>query len=62
VRITVSCREERGGVIRDEYVLGADGRKLVFPAVKAAINYLADRNWTIEDLRKLEFNAEEAKR
>jgi hypothetical protein len=60
VKITISLQEKRGGVIWDEYALDGNGKELGFPTVKAAVNYLADRNWTIADLREINFNMEEA--
>jgi hypothetical protein len=45
--------------VGDEYALDENGKALSFAAVKAAVNYLADRNWTIADLRGLDFNVEE---
>jgi hypothetical protein len=58
MRITVSCRSERNGVIWDEYAIGEDGKPLGFPSVREAVNFLADRNWTLADLRELNFNYE----
>jgi excisionase family DNA binding protein len=39
-----------------EYVLGENGKALSFATVKEAINFLADHNYTFNDLRGLEFN------
>jgi hypothetical protein len=53
--ITVSHR-----VKGDDYFLDGEDRKLLeFSSVKEAINYLADHNYTITNLRDLDFNIEE---
>jgi hypothetical protein len=52
VKITVS-------LVSGRYIIGEDGRALSFTTVREAINYLADRNWTIADLRGVDFNLEE---
>jgi hypothetical protein len=43
----------------DEYALGEEGKALTFDTVREAINFLADLNYTIADLRELDFNMEE---
>jgi hypothetical protein len=50
---------EHGGVLWQEYALDDRGNSLCFSTVKEAVNYLADRNWKIEDLREVDFNFEE---
>jgi hypothetical protein len=60
MRITISrLVNAEGFPPRSEYALGEDGKKPGFATAREAINYLADRNWTITDLRGLDFNFEE---
>jgi hypothetical protein len=56
--ITVS-RPITGVVNRDEYITAGGGKAVKFETVKKAINFLADLNYTIADLRELDFNLEE---
>jgi hypothetical protein len=46
---------------QNEPIVGLDGKELSFPTVKETINFLADRNCTIEDLRELDFDIEAEK-
>jgi hypothetical protein len=59
MRVTISVLEESGGIVWERYALDENGDVLRFKSIRAAINYLADRNWTIEDLRNVNFNMEE---
>jgi hypothetical protein len=59
VKITISRPIFAGVPGGEEFALGQDGKALRFSSVKMAINFLADHNYTIEDLRELEFNVEE---
>lgn len=59
MKITISGPVLRNGVPVNEYALDENGNALAFNTVREAINYLADRNWTIADLRDLDFNVEE---
>jgi hypothetical protein len=59
MRITVSRPVNGIPGKYNEYVLGIDGTPLVFTTVHEAVNYLADRNWTIDDLREADFNMEQ---
>jgi hypothetical protein len=59
MKITISAPINGISLNGDEYALDEDGKALAFDTVKEAINFLADRNWDIEDLRKLDFNVEE---
>jgi hypothetical protein len=59
VRITVSRPVDRRGLLWEEVLLGDDGKPLSFTAAREGINYLADRNFTIENLRELDWNIEE---
>lgn len=53
-------RPSKGTSIHEnEYVLDEDGNALEFSTARKAINYLADRNYTIADLRKIDFDLEE---
>jgi hypothetical protein len=42
----------------DEYALDEAGELLEFGSVKEAVNFLADLNYTIKELRELDFNIE----
>jgi hypothetical protein len=53
MRVTISLRKDG-----DKYALGEDGKALAFGTVKEAINFLADRNWTIWDLREIDWHFE----
>jgi excisionase family DNA binding protein len=54
MKITVSRPANSSG--GQEYILGENGKALSFSTVKEAVNYLADRNYTLNDLRGLNFN------
>jgi hypothetical protein len=54
VKITVISPASSPG--NQEYILGENGKELCFSTVQEAINYLADRNYTLNDLRRLNFN------
>jgi excisionase family DNA binding protein len=54
VKITISRPANSSG--GHEYILGENGKVLSFSSVKEAINYLADHNYTLNDLRLLHFN------
>jgi excisionase family DNA binding protein len=56
MKITISQRINSAGRNEDEYILGENGKALSFTTVKEAINFLADHNYTLNDLRRLEFN------
>ena len=43
-----------------EYLRGEDGKPLIFAAVRGALNYLAKRNYTLEEILALDFNHEES--
>jgi hypothetical protein len=58
VRVYITSVVERNGLLWTDYAMGEDGKKLSFPTVRDAIIFLVDRNWTIKDLRKLDFNFE----
>jgi hypothetical protein len=60
MKITISRPIEGISLNGREYALGDDGKALAFTSVQEAINFLADRNYTIDDLRELDFSAEEA--
>jgi hypothetical protein len=59
MKITISLPINGISINGDEYALGEDGEALAFDTVKEAVNFLADRNWTIEDLRSLDWHIEE---
>jgi hypothetical protein len=59
MRITVSCPVNGISINRDEYALDENGKALSFDTVREAVNYLADRNFKLADLRVLDFNIEE---
>ena len=40
-------------------ILGEDNTPALFKTVKDAINYLANRNYTLQEIRELDFNFEE---
>jgi excisionase family DNA binding protein len=56
VKITVSrpVNGRNGG--GNEYIIGENGKELYFSTVREAVNYLADHNYTLQDLRMLNFN------
>jgi hypothetical protein len=43
----------------NEYAMGPDGKPLRFASAREAVNFLADHNYTIEDLREMDFNVKE---
>jgi hypothetical protein len=57
--ITVSRPVNGVGVSADEYLTAEGGETVRFETVKKAINFLADRNYAIAELRELDFNLEE---
>jgi hypothetical protein len=59
MRITISLPVNGIPLNGGEYALGEDGKALAFDTVKEAINFLADRNWAISDVRGLDWNIEE---
>jgi hypothetical protein len=59
VKITIGHTEDHGGILWEEYALDEDGKPLVFESVRDGVNFLADRNWGIEDLRTLDWHVEE---
>jgi hypothetical protein len=61
MKITISRPINGISVNGDEYAVGEDGKALAFDTVKEAINFLADHDCMIEDLRELDFNIEEVK-
>jgi hypothetical protein len=60
MKITVSRPINGMGINGDEFILGEDGNALEFDTVKEAVNFLADNNFTINDLRRMDFNVEKA--
>jgi hypothetical protein len=58
LKITVSRPINGISINRDEYLLDDDGKELSFASVREAVNFLADHNFTIGDLRELDFNLE----
>jgi hypothetical protein len=59
MKITISRPANSINVSGDKYVLGEDGKPLSFATVKEAVNYLADRNYTMANLREIDFTIEE---
>jgi hypothetical protein len=59
MKITISQPINGISLNGDEYLLDESGEALVFETMKEAVNFLADRNLTIDDLRELDFNVEE---
>jgi hypothetical protein len=59
VALTISRPVNGTSFKGDEYALGEDGKALTFDTVRDAINFLVDLNYTIADLRELDFNLEE---
>lgn len=57
--VTISRPVNGISINGDEYALDEDGKALAFDTVREAINFLADLNYTIGDLRGLDFNMEE---
>jgi len=43
-----------------EHLYGEDDKELSFNTFKEALKYLADRNYTVQELVELDFNIEEA--
>jgi hypothetical protein len=60
MKITVSRAINGISINGDEYVLDDDGLVMAFESVSEWINFLANRSWTIEDLRELHWHFEEA--
>jgi hypothetical protein len=58
LKITVSRPMNGISINGDEYLLDDDGKELSFASVREAVNFLADHNFTIGDLRELDFNLE----
>jgi excisionase family DNA binding protein len=54
MRITVSRPANSSG--GHGYIIGENGKELCFSTVQEAINFLADHNYTLNDLRILNFN------
>jgi hypothetical protein len=61
VKITISAKEERDGILWEMYVLGEEDKPLAFDTFKEAINFLAARGWMLNDILDLDFNVEEEK-
>jgi hypothetical protein len=57
--ITISRPINGISINGDEYALAEDGKPLEFGTVREAVNFLADRNWTLEDLRGVNWHFEE---
>jgi hypothetical protein len=60
MKITISRPVNGISLNGDEDLLDEEGKLIAFDAVREAVNFLADRNCTIGDLRELDFNMEEA--
>jgi hypothetical protein len=61
VKITISRPINGISINGDEYALDENGNALAFDTVKEAVNFLADNNFTINDLREMDFNIEKEK-
>jgi hypothetical protein len=59
MRITISRLINGISINGEEYALGADGKALAFGTVKEAINFFANHNYAIDDLRELDWHFEE---
>jgi len=44
---------------KSEYLLGENGKPLFFKSVKAALSYMAKRNFTLDRILQWDFNIEE---
>jgi hypothetical protein len=60
MKVTISRPVNAGGYApRNRYITDENGKALEAGSVKEAINFLADRNYTINDLREVDFHVEE---
>jgi hypothetical protein len=59
MKITISRPVNGISLNGDEYLMDAGGNAMTFDTVRGAVNFLADRNWTLADICGLDFEITE---